>query len=271
MPNSSRMQWPYPAKDVDPWFDTFEAMIDAMDSSSYSSREDRDIIFGGGGNVSWNATSGLLSWSSDIVLYSMISGFKLSVLAGNVTLLAGQVLYVDVTRSPLQNLTLIANVANSVPNTDTALILAVRSVNTIYWKWGSKIEDGETINLFSASVSPDASDTVKGITKLSVAPVSATNPIAVGDNDERICVNRRIIYTISQPGDGSDFNVPISPAMPSVNYIVTHSLATVSFHVTMAIPEAGRATGQFNVKTSAPLANGDTIFFHVVSLNAGGV
>lgn len=32
---------------------------------------------------------------------------------------------------------------------------------------------------------PDASDVVKGITKLSVAPVSPTDPIAVGDNDPR--------------------------------------------------------------------------------------
>lgn len=33
---------------------------------------------------------------------------------------------------------------------------------------------------------PDASSTVKGITKLSLDPVSATNPIAVGDNDARV-------------------------------------------------------------------------------------
>ena len=33
---------------------------------------------------------------------------------------------------------------------------------------------------------PDASTTVKGISKLSTAPVSPTNPIAVGDNDTRI-------------------------------------------------------------------------------------
>lgn len=33
---------------------------------------------------------------------------------------------------------------------------------------------------------PDASASVKGITKMSVAPVSATNPIAVGDNDPRV-------------------------------------------------------------------------------------
>lgn len=32
----------------------------------------------------------------------------------------------------------------------------------------------------------DANTTVKGVTKLSVAPVSDTNPIAVGDNDPRL-------------------------------------------------------------------------------------
>lgn len=33
---------------------------------------------------------------------------------------------------------------------------------------------------------PDSSTTVKGITKMSVAPASATSPIAVGDNDTRV-------------------------------------------------------------------------------------
>lgn len=32
----------------------------------------------------------------------------------------------------------------------------------------------------------DASTTVKGVTKLSVPPISATNPVAVGDNDPRL-------------------------------------------------------------------------------------
>ncbi len=41
-----------------------------------------------------------------------------------------------------------------------------------------------TINA-AASSPPDASTTVKGVTKLSVAPAVATDPIAVGDNDPR--------------------------------------------------------------------------------------
>lgn len=44
----------------------------------------------------------------------------------------------------------------------------------------------EYVNAIAISGSPDASDTVIGITKLSVAPASPTSPIAVGDNDTRV-------------------------------------------------------------------------------------
>lgn len=63
----------------------------------------------------------------------------------------------------------------------------------------------------------DASTTVKGVTKLSVAPVSASNPIAVGDNDIRVpTANPNTLYApisiVYQPiaSDYSDGNITIS-------------------------------------------------------------
>lgn len=44
----------------------------------------------------------------------------------------------------------------------------------------------EYVNNIAIAGAPDASTTVKGITKVSVAPVSPTSPIAVGDNDPRV-------------------------------------------------------------------------------------
>lgn len=393
MPNSEKMLWPYPNKDTDPWFDNFESMVTAMDSSGYSAREDRSIIWGGGGDVTWDAGTSTLTWPVALVAYSMIAGFKLSIAPSSVLIADGQVLYVNVTRSPTTNGTIGVTSASSVPNTNEAMAIAIRSGSTLYFRWGSKIDTGETLNLFSVSGGgnsdvyereatfgvpvgsstdeatmgrvialgsviglsaeltlpvttgtvtvnlkvngvvqltvvlnttdttfkqtsvapgvvplsagdqvtvqvvaasysnlsaiasgltvnvlmgsgitvppagiPDASDITKGVTKLSVAPASPTNPIAVGDNDPRVSDNRRIIYTVSQPTDGSDFFVTITPSMLSTNYIVTHTLATVSSHVTVSVPLTGRAVGQFNVKTSAALANGDTIYFHVVAV-----
>jgi hypothetical protein len=388
------MLWPFPNKDSDPWFEAFESMVTAMDSSGYAAREDRNIIFGGGGDVTWDAGTGTLTWADPIVAYSMISGFKLSIPAGFIIVPDNQVIYANLTRHPQINASLAVATASTVPNTDAAMILAVRVGNTIYWRWGSKIETGETLNLFGVpgsggasdiyeraatfgvpigasndeatlgrivvqgslvglsaeitlpvtagtvtinakvngvtkltvvlsttdptfkqtSVSPilypvtptdqisvevvgvghtnasvlqsgltvnvilaaglqlppagvpDASVGTKGVTKLSVEPVVATSPIAVGDNDPRISDNRRIIRTIVQPADGSDFNVTISPVMASANYIVIHTLATVASHVTVSVPLAGRLTTQFNVKTSAALLNGESIYFHVVGI-----
>jgi len=393
VPNSDKMLWPYPNKDTDPWFDIFESMVTAMDSSGYSAREDRSIIWSGGGDVTWDAGSNTLTWPLPFVAFSMIAGFKLTIPAGSVTIADGEVLYVTLTRSPTTNVSIGVVPATSVPNTNEAMAVAVRTGTTVYFRWGSKIETGETLNLFAVSgggnsdvyereatfgvplgsstdeatlgriivfgsvvglsaeltrpvttgtvtvnlkvngitkmtvqlsltnttfiqataapgvvpiasgdqVSiqvvassysnadsldsgltvnvligsgitippsgiPDASDSTEGITRLSVAPVLPSSPIAVGNNDPRLSENRRIVYTVTQPADGTDFFVTITPTMSSPNYIVLHTLATVSVHVTVSVPLAGRAVGQFNVKTNAALGNGDTIYFHVVGI-----
>lgn len=394
MPNTEQMIWPYPNKDSDPWFEAFEAMVTAMDASGYAAREDRNIIFGGGGDVTWDAGTGTLTWVDPIVAYSMISGFRLSIPAGFLVIPDTQVVYVNLTRHPLVSSSLAVTTASTVPNTNNAMILAVRVGSTIYWRWGSKIETGETLNLFgvpgsgaasdiyeraatfgvpigsltdeatlgrvvvqgsligvSAEITlpvtagtvdvnvkvngvvkltvqlstsdptlkqtsvapgvhplgsadqvsieviavghsnasvlqsgltvnavlaagialppagiPDAAALIKGITRLSLDPVLASQPIAVGDNDPRLSENRRFIRTIVQPTDGSDFTVLISPAMSTTNYIVTHTLATVTGHVTVNVPLAGRLTTQFNVKTSTALLNGESIFFRVEAL-----
>lgn len=394
MPNSSKMLWPYPTKDSDPWFDEFESMVAALDSSGYAAREDRNIIVGGGGDVFWDATSSTLTWDDDFTVFSLIAGFKLTVAAGSTSIADGEILYVNVTRAPVQNASLSIGTVSNVPNTDSAMAFAVRVGDTIYWRWGVKLEDGETANLFGALTAtgiadvyersatfgvpigassdeatigraiypgsivalsteltipltagtvtvnlkvnavtqmtvvldgtypsfkqttvppgtvpigtsdaitvevigaghsnalviasgltvnvmlatgivvpaagePDASEATKGLTRLSVAAVVPTQPIAVGDNDARVFNNRRILRTIVQPADGSDFNVTISPAMPSASYIVTYCLGTVAAHVTLNVPGASRTTTQFNVKTSSALNNGETVYFFVAEI-----
>jgi len=385
------MRWPFPAKDSDPWFEKFDSMVEAMDGSGYASREDRQLILGGGDDVTFDAGANTLTWSADIEVFSPISGFKLTVPADTISILDGEILYAVLTRAPQTNNTIAKTVASTVPNTDDAFALCIRRGTTIYWRHGSKVETGETVNIFgvpgtgnqgdtyersatfgvpegsdtqeatlgriilqgsliglsaeltrpvtagtvtvnvkvgasieltvvldlanpttlftvaapgshpvtpnadisievvtagytnadtldagltviatfSTGVSlpsggvPDASGSVKGVTKLSLDPVTAIDPIAVGDNDPRLYENRRIIRTISQPADSDSFTVSFSPDMPSVAYIVIHNLGTVSSHVGVDIPESGRAVGSFTVNTSAALDDGDTIYFFV--------
>lgn len=69
----------------------------------------------------------------------------------------------------------------------------------------------EYVNNIAISGAPDASTTVKGISKLSTAPVSPTNPISVGTNDNRVSPVSLATVTAGQvaalPGNNTDIAV----------------------------------------------------------------
>lgn len=98
-------------------------------------------------------------------------------------------------------LTGVKNVAFLSPYTETAGLSKTHAGSTTFvisntsayynqipFKQNDEIVTGQwTFNSFPITPSnSDASTTVKGVTKLSVAPVGATNPIAVGTNDPRL-------------------------------------------------------------------------------------
>lgn len=70
----------------------------------------------------------------------------------------------------------------------------------------SQIASVEYVNNTAVSGAPDASTTVKGLTKLSVAPASPTNPIAVGINDTILPTQdqRNAMETITVPPSASN-------------------------------------------------------------------
>jgi len=141
--------WPFPAEDQDPWYNVFLSMVQAMDASGYAAREDRQLLLGGGGNVEFTASSGLITWNNDFLIFSTISGFLFTIPVGSVTLADGQIAYTIVNRSPTGNATLAFTVADNAPNTDGALIFAIRNGSSVYWRNGSKSDDGVPGNIFA--------------------------------------------------------------------------------------------------------------------------
>ena len=41
---SPRMNFPYPDDGVDPWYDQFQAMVEAIDATAYAMREDDGVL-----------------------------------------------------------------------------------------------------------------------------------------------------------------------------------------------------------------------------------
>lgn len=94
--------------------------------------------------------------------------------------------------------------------------------------------------------SPDASTTVKGISKLSSVPVSPTDPIAVGDNDPRVPTqseNDALVGTVGTPS--------------STNKFVTNDDTATTGASTLI---RAKANGQIDEARLALTTAGDTVY-----------
>jgi len=143
--STPRMAWPFPSREDDPWFDGFESFSEGVDASGYAHREDRSIIWSGGGSVSWDLASQTFAWTSPIVIHSPIGGRLISIAAGSVTAWTeGDVVYVVLTRQPLENLTASLVKASTLPSTDNAMALGVRIGDALYFRTGISLGDGDS-------------------------------------------------------------------------------------------------------------------------------
>lgn len=149
--SSPRMQWPYPARDDDPWYDYFEDLVRAIDASGYAHREDRSIIWAGGGTISWTLSTQTFAWTDTINVYSPVGSRLLQVSAGSIAdWVDGEVVYLVLTRQPLQNLSAALVKASQLPSTDNAVSFGVRIGDVLYLRTGMSLGDGDT----AAGVAP---------------------------------------------------------------------------------------------------------------------
>jgi hypothetical protein len=146
MPISTRMAWPYPLENSESWYESFRSMVEAQDASGYAAREDRNLILAGGGTVTWDGSTSLLTWTDYIDIISPISGFKVRIAAGSITIAADQLLYLDLVRAPTRNISTELTTGSQIPTTDTALLLAVRVGADLYWRNGLLLLSGTSVS-----------------------------------------------------------------------------------------------------------------------------
>lgn len=149
---TSRLRYPYPDENLDPWYDSFASFTDAIDASLYTVREDRSVVLTGGGTISFaiSGLDGTVAWTSTIDIVSPIAGLLLQVSPGSVALRDGEMLYAQMVRSPTVTQGISLTKTTQIPNTDNALLIAVRRENVLYWRNGRSIGDGESLSLFTS-------------------------------------------------------------------------------------------------------------------------
>lgn len=154
MPYTLKTKFPYPDFKVDPWFDAFISMVEALDYEFWAEWEDRNIILMRGGQISWSVVNAKLSWTNDIEVLSALVGFYLRIPAGYVNLQEGEMFYVSAVRSPTGIVTVEARVASQLRETEKGedfVVIAVRRNNKIYFRNGAHLGDGDSYFLFEVN------------------------------------------------------------------------------------------------------------------------
>ncbi len=149
----------------------------------------------------------------------------------------------------------------------------VISDTTAFWNtFANKTNDETITGQWTFDVFPitpsnsDASTTVKGVTKLSVAPASATSPIAVGTNDNRVLVG----YAVDSVGTDS-YAITPSPAITAyaAGQVFTFKAGTANTGAaTLNVSGLGAKTIKKNV--SVDLETGNILANQIVVVEYDG-
>lgn len=142
---SPRMKWPFPEEDDDPWFEVYQDQIRAMDASAFAAREDRNLIFTGGGLISWDAGGPGLTWTQNFQLLSPTTGFFSRILPNTLDPADGQMIRFTIVRAPGSNRNVNAEVSNVVQATNDSYILGIRIGTAFFFRNGFAILDGVSI------------------------------------------------------------------------------------------------------------------------------
>ena len=156
MPLSSRLRWPIPPENQDPWYEAFLALVEAMDSSTFAAMEDRNIVLMGGGEMSFDADTGELTWDDTIEINSPVSGFRHTIAAGDITLEDNEMAYVEVSRNLTDNAVLTVSASSSQPpnvETESFFVLCLRRGDKLYFRNGDVLSDDESRELLEADSS----------------------------------------------------------------------------------------------------------------------
>lgn len=105
-----------------------------------------------GGDISWDAGTGTLTFSENLVIEFPADAGINRVLANSFVIPSGNALYVTLSRNPVGVVTLVPSVASTsgaVPDTDDTFVIAIHngSDSRIYLWDGTAISDGETVKL----------------------------------------------------------------------------------------------------------------------------
>jgi len=158
----------YPTKGQARYFEIIKRFYEGIDGILYAHREDRNVILYGGGLLSWDSVAGTLTFNADIILLSPHKAYweTISQAAYSpITVEDGEMIYVELTRSPGALIDLVPRVTNVLPQNDNAFMIAFRDGDILYIRNGRGFANGDTGPIYNSAVD----DPISGFTRKQVS------------------------------------------------------------------------------------------------------
>jgi len=135
---TSRWQWVYPTEGQTSSpvaYDIIETLFNQQDADVYASYENMNLILRGGGTVSLDSETDVLSWTEDFEILSLMTGGRITIEAGNLSgFLSGKIAYINVARPVAGIATATMQIADNIATDTSRLFICMRRGNAVYFR-----------------------------------------------------------------------------------------------------------------------------------------
>jgi hypothetical protein len=231
MATSDRQKWSYPDEDQDPWWVAYDSQVQQQDASTYALRETLNAVIMNGGTFTFSPAGNSLDWTSIIDVLAAPTGRLWQVPAGGVTLNEGEMVYITVPRSPVENVGVSVASGSVLPDVlrDDRIVLAIRRDNRCYFRNGAVLQAESSAEILQTG---DSSTKAYERTGTFGVPVgSSTNEATYG----------RVLFDGSIIGISAELTRPVTAGTVTVNLKVNAAIVA-NIVLDLSDPEYKQAT-----------------------------
>jgi len=141
MDKTTFLEIPYPDENQDPFYLAYRQQMEAMSRVMFMSKIQAQLLLGGGGNITFNHSTNLLTWTQDFIVPVYYYGYKLSIRFGQdfvsrqASLADGSALVIEIPYVLTENKVVNFQVQNAINQQNHQLfVCGFRAGNKVYIK-----------------------------------------------------------------------------------------------------------------------------------------
>lgn len=129
------------------WMEIYEALINQQDADVWASIENPNLIMRGGGEISLNTATDVLSWSGDIEIVSLLTGGKITIVASSLSgFVDGKIACINLSRPVSGESTATMQIADVLSTDRNKLFVALRNGSSLLVRNDANRQALTTIN-----------------------------------------------------------------------------------------------------------------------------